>query len=147
MAGTTGLEPATSAVTVSQKPVTYWNQEARMATQSTLRNPWKPLLHPQPTQVLCPRNLCPTISHSTFAAVRQRTWVRKRRNIPPEAIRFVRRLPERLLPKSVTSGSRLIQIAPRPLPCCRVRMLPKLLMGSTLYACKLATLFACIGAA
>jgi hypothetical protein len=46
MAGTTGLEPATSAVTVSQKPVTYWNQEARMATQSTLRNPWQPLSHP-----------------------------------------------------------------------------------------------------
>ena len=46
MAGTTGLEPATSAVTVSQKPVTYWNQEARMATQSTLKNPWNPLLHP-----------------------------------------------------------------------------------------------------
>ena len=40
------FKPATSAVTVSQKPVTYWNQEARMATQSTLRNPWKPLLHP-----------------------------------------------------------------------------------------------------
>jgi len=46
MAGTTGLEPATSAVTVSQRPVTYWNQEARMATQSTLKNPWNPLLHP-----------------------------------------------------------------------------------------------------
>ena len=32
-----------------------------MATQSTLRNPWKPLLHPQQTQVLCPKNLCPTL--------------------------------------------------------------------------------------
>ena len=35
-----------------------------MATQSTLRNPWKPLLHPQYTQVLCPKNLCPTLGFS-----------------------------------------------------------------------------------
>ena len=32
-----------------------------MAAQSTLRNPWKPLLHPQHTHVLCPKNLCPTL--------------------------------------------------------------------------------------
>jgi hypothetical protein len=32
-----------------------------MATQSTLRKPWKPLLHPQQTQILCPKNLCPTL--------------------------------------------------------------------------------------
>ncbi len=46
MAGTTGLEPATSAVTASHPTVTCWNQEARMATQSALSNPWQPLLHP-----------------------------------------------------------------------------------------------------
>ncbi len=46
VAGTTGLEPATSAVTVSHPTVTHWNQEARMAALSTLRNPWEPLLHP-----------------------------------------------------------------------------------------------------
>jgi hypothetical protein len=30
MVGTTGLEPATSAVTANQKPVTHWNQGERM---------------------------------------------------------------------------------------------------------------------
>ena len=43
MAGTTGLEPATSAVTANQKPVTYWNQGERMAPFSALRNDWEPL--------------------------------------------------------------------------------------------------------
>ncbi len=60
MAGTTGLEPATSAVTVSHTTVTHWNQEARMATLSTLRNLWEPVLHPQQTHDLCPVDLCPT---------------------------------------------------------------------------------------
>jgi len=46
MAGTTGLEPATSAVTANRKPVTYRNQEARMARFSSLRYPWQPLLCP-----------------------------------------------------------------------------------------------------
>ena len=39
MAGTTGLEPATSAVTAERKLVTYWNQGERMAPFSALRNP------------------------------------------------------------------------------------------------------------
>jgi hypothetical protein len=39
MAGTTGLEPATSAVTVNQKLVTRCNQEARMARFGSLSNP------------------------------------------------------------------------------------------------------------
>jgi hypothetical protein len=40
MAGTTGLEPATSAVTAERKRVTYWNQGERMAPFSSLRNAW-----------------------------------------------------------------------------------------------------------
>ena len=40
MAGTTGLEPATSAVTARRKVVTYWNQGERMAPFSALRNGW-----------------------------------------------------------------------------------------------------------
>jgi hypothetical protein len=40
MAGTTGLEPATSAVTAERKLVTYWNQGERMAPFSALRNQW-----------------------------------------------------------------------------------------------------------
>jgi hypothetical protein len=53
------LEPATSAVTANQKPVTYWNQGERMAPFSALRNDWEPLLHPYRTHDLCPVNLCP----------------------------------------------------------------------------------------
>ena len=46
MAGTTGLEPATSAVTVSVKLVTLSNQTARMAPFDALRYPWECLLCP-----------------------------------------------------------------------------------------------------
>ena len=46
MAGTTGLEPATSAVTVSVKLVTLSNQTARMAPFDALRHPWERLLCP-----------------------------------------------------------------------------------------------------
>jgi hypothetical protein len=59
MAGTTGLEPATSAVTENQRQVTHWNQGERMAPFSALRNGWQPLLHPYRTHDLCPVNLCP----------------------------------------------------------------------------------------
>ena len=40
LAGTTGLEPATSGVTAERKLVSYWNQGERMAPFSALRNPW-----------------------------------------------------------------------------------------------------------
>jgi len=46
MAGTTGLEPATSAVTVSPKPVTYRNAGQWMAPLEAKRNTWEPLLWP-----------------------------------------------------------------------------------------------------
>ena len=58
MAGTTGLEPATSAVTAERKLVTYWNQGERMAPFSALRNPWKPLVCPYRARDLCPVDLC-----------------------------------------------------------------------------------------
>ena len=46
MAGTTGLEPATSAVTVSQNPVTYRNNGQWMAPFSADRNTEEQLLCP-----------------------------------------------------------------------------------------------------
>jgi hypothetical protein len=70
-----------------------------MATQSTLRNPWKPLLHRNtPRSSALKTSAQPSIllaiSHSTSAAVRQRTWVRKRRKVPSEVLGFVSQLPE-----------------------------------------------------
>jgi hypothetical protein len=59
MAGTTGLEPATSAVTASWKAVTYRNQGERMATFGALRHSEELLLDPYWTLDLCPVNLCP----------------------------------------------------------------------------------------
>src|SRR5579884_525750 len=59
MAGTTGLEPATSAVTVNRECVTYSNQEARMARFSSLRHPWERLLWTYCAHDLCPVDLCP----------------------------------------------------------------------------------------
>jgi hypothetical protein len=46
MAGTTGLEPATSAVTVSQNPVTYRNNGQWMAPFSAIRHTEEQLLWP-----------------------------------------------------------------------------------------------------
>lgn len=50
--GTTGLEPATSAVTENQRQVTYLNQGERMAPFSALRKRLAtiiaPLSHPRP---------------------------------------------------------------------------------------------------
>ncbi len=46
MAGTTGLEPATSAVTVSLKPVTYRNAGQWMAPFGAKRHTEEPLLWP-----------------------------------------------------------------------------------------------------
>jgi hypothetical protein len=46
MAGTTGLEPATSAVTVSLKPVTYRNNGQWMAPFSANRHTEEQLLWP-----------------------------------------------------------------------------------------------------
>jgi dihydrodipicolinate reductase len=46
VAGTTGLEPATSAVTEHQKFVTNCKQGATAGTFGALRNGEKPLLHP-----------------------------------------------------------------------------------------------------
>jgi len=51
MAGTTGLEPATSAVTVQQPEVTSCNFTAPIATLGALRNPLEVLLHPNCTQI------------------------------------------------------------------------------------------------
>jgi len=53
MAGTTGLEPATSAVTVSVKTVTLGIQTARMARFGALKNPGE-------------RLLCPYCAHALF---------------------------------------------------------------------------------
>jgi hypothetical protein len=58
MAGTTGLEPATSAVTVNWKLVTHWNQGERMAIFGALRHPGELLLDPCWTRDRCPANLC-----------------------------------------------------------------------------------------
>ena len=57
MAGTTGLEPATSAVTVSVKLVTLSNQTARMAPFDALRHPWECLLCPYCARALLGRPL------------------------------------------------------------------------------------------
>ena len=46
MAGTTGLEPATSAVTVNQNPVTYRNNGQWMAPFSAIRHAEAQLLWP-----------------------------------------------------------------------------------------------------
>jgi hypothetical protein len=46
MAGTTGLEPATSAVTVSQNPITYRNNGQWMAPFSANRHTGEQLLWP-----------------------------------------------------------------------------------------------------
>ena len=46
MAGTTGLEPATSAVTVSLKPVTYRNAGQWVAPFGANRHTEEPLLWP-----------------------------------------------------------------------------------------------------
>jgi hypothetical protein len=51
-------------------------------------------------------------SESTSSAVRQRTWVRKRRKVPSEVLGFVIQLPERLSPKSVNSEIHITQIEP-----------------------------------
>jgi hypothetical protein len=59
MAGTTGLEPATSAVTANWKSVTHWNQGERMAIFGALRHSEELLLDPYWTHDLCPANLCP----------------------------------------------------------------------------------------
>lgn len=47
LAGTTGLEPGTSAVTVSLKPVTYSNAGQRVAPIGPKRNTKEPLLCPR----------------------------------------------------------------------------------------------------
>jgi hypothetical protein len=59
VAGTTGLEPATSAVTAKRKVVTYRKQASRMASFGAVRNDWEPLSNPYQTHDLCPVNLCP----------------------------------------------------------------------------------------
>jgi hypothetical protein len=56
MAGTTGLEPAASAVTVQQPEVTSCNFTAPIATLGALRNPRELLLHPNCTQIARPVN-------------------------------------------------------------------------------------------
>jgi hypothetical protein len=52
MAGTTGLEPAASAVTVQRPEVTSCNFTAPIAAHGALRNPREVLLHPNCTQIL-----------------------------------------------------------------------------------------------
>ena len=59
MAGTTGLEPATSAVTAKRKVVTYRKQASRMAPFGAVRYDREPLSNPYQTHDLCPVNLCP----------------------------------------------------------------------------------------
>ena len=53
MAGTTGLEPATSAVTAKRKVVTYRKQASRMASFGAVRNDREPLSNPYQTHDLC----------------------------------------------------------------------------------------------
>ena len=59
VAGTTGLEPATSAVTAKRKVVTYRKQASRMASFGAVRNDREPLSNPYQTHDLCPLDLCP----------------------------------------------------------------------------------------
>ena len=61
MGGTTGLEPATSAVTAKRKVVTYRKQASRMASIGAVRNDREPLSNPYQTHDLCPVNLCPNL--------------------------------------------------------------------------------------
>jgi hypothetical protein len=63
MAGTTGLEPATSAVTAKRKRVTNRKQGATDDTFSALRSTWELLLHPYRTHDLCPDDLCLPTNH------------------------------------------------------------------------------------
>ena len=46
MAGTTGLEPATSAVTGQRSRLDYWKYTARIAQIGAVRNPEEVLLSP-----------------------------------------------------------------------------------------------------
>src|SRR5260370_39286733 len=66
-AGTTGLEPATSAVTAKRKVVTYRNHASRMASFGAVRYDREPLSNPYQSHDLCPVNLCPD---SEFRLVR-----------------------------------------------------------------------------
>ena len=59
MAETTGLEPATSAVTAKRKVVTYRKQASRMASFGAVRYDREPLSNPYQTHDLCPVDLCP----------------------------------------------------------------------------------------
>jgi len=61
MAGTTGLEPATSAVTAKRNVVTYRKQASRMASFGAVRNDQEPLSNPYQTHDLCSVNLCPNL--------------------------------------------------------------------------------------
>src|SRR5450631_219163 len=61
MAGTTGLEPATSAATAKRKVVTYRKQASRMASFGAVRNDREPLSNPYQTHDLCPVDLCPAL--------------------------------------------------------------------------------------
>jgi hypothetical protein len=58
MAGTTGLEPATSAVTAKRKVVTYRKHASRMASFRAMRNDRELLSNPYQTCDLCPIDLC-----------------------------------------------------------------------------------------
>src|SRR5438874_13802470 len=60
MAGTTGLEPATSAVTAKRKVVTYRKQASRMASFGAVGNEREPLSNPYQTHDLCPVDVCPS---------------------------------------------------------------------------------------
>jgi len=56
MAGTTGLEPAASAVTAYVSKVTIRKSTASIASFGALSNAWKVLLHPHCTHISSRRN-------------------------------------------------------------------------------------------
>ena len=58
MAGTTGLEPATSAVTGHPEGVSDCKQGATAGTFGALGSSWEALLDPYWTHVLCRNDLC-----------------------------------------------------------------------------------------
>src|ERR1700678_923433 len=82
MAGTTGLEPATSAVTAKRKVVTYRKQASRMASFGAVRNDREPISNPYQTHYLCPVDLCPSVENRVAQMLARASRLRKRAATP-----------------------------------------------------------------
>jgi hypothetical protein len=82
MAGTTGLEPATSAVTAKRKVVTYRKHASRMASFGAVRNDQEPLSNPYQTHDLCPVDLCLSVKNRVAHMLARVSTLTKRAAVP-----------------------------------------------------------------